>query len=1198
MNLIARRSKGLISAVFSIVGLVSAAVFPAPSFHAAAAGPIDADARNYATRSGLGEARGPKSLSFESNQGQADSNVKFISRAEGVTVLLTEDGVVMQLGKPGGPGLELNPKKSGSFLRMTLTGGNSSAPMEGIDQIAGRSNYLIGNDPKKWRTNLSNYSRVRQPNVYPGIDVIYYGNQDHLEYDFILSPEADCARINLEFEGAERITIDAKGDLEIAIPGGQIRQRKPLIYQEENGMRKEIAGRYEIKGRHRIGFSVSGYDKSKALVIDPEIIYSTYLGGSKHISGFEKEDAIWAMTVDAAGNAYVTGATNSIDFPETPNALPPFEGQSRGIGSDAFVSKFDPNGGLLYSTYLGGKGWDEAYGIAADSAGNIYVTGQTTSPNFPTTSGAFRTQCGCDASGHGHPDGFVVKLNSAGSLVYSTFLGVETYGVGDMAVDATGNAYVTGTCGLGLPIVNGFLQIGDPGGVFLLKLNSTASAILYSTYVVSGASFGRGIAIDSAGNAFLTGETYSLNLPLRNAAWSTKRGGEFGPSPDMFVAKIDTTKSAADSLIYSTYLPASGGFDIALGASGCVYVSGDASPKDFPRKTILKELKWNEEDDKLRFPYDLLALGFVAKLDPAKSGESSLVYCTFYSRSAFNGRSIGLDSEESVYLAGSSSSPHRSPLPIANASFGGGVFIRSSDDGQTFETLDHGLPNVQLTHLAIDPKNPSIIYAGPGNGLFKSTDGGFNWVSIDKDIRVPVYLTNVLAIDPQTPSTLYAGVDTGPIDPDEQVLADVFKSSDGGESWKATGLVNRGLNVRALAIDPVNTAVIYAGGTSGWTPGSLGQKVAGVFKSTDRGDTWNVMNNGLTSIDVNVLAIDPKGTRTIYAGTKSGLFKSTNGGNSWNVAGLPDYILALAVDPQTPSTVYASVEATFDPNSNDGRGNPRRRIQSNSVGSKLEGPVKTTDGGQSWREINTGFDPFLPITYDIKISPQDSSMLYLGTDAGMYTSNNAGQSWSFSSRMSNSVRALAVHPRTKSVFYAATVTNDKAYLTKLSADGAKLMYASYLGGNTNDSAFCVALDPAGNLYVAGTTTSWNFPTANAFQSELHGYMSSFITKIAGLNNLPEPKEPAPIPDDRRGPRIIDVSVSGKKLRVRGDDFSQGAVIILNGNEQQTSNDSETPSTMLISKKAGKKIRLSQEVTIQVKNVDGTLSEAFRFVRQQ
>lgn len=255
----------------------------------------------------------------------------------------------------------------------------------------------------------------------------------------------------------------------------------------------------EIKGRHRIGFSVSAYDKSKPLVIDPEIVYSTYLGGSiKAGGGFEKQDNILAMAVDAAGNTYVAGATNSIDFPVTPNAFQSEHGspgESGGRATDAFVSKFDPTGRLVYSTYLGGNTLDQAYGIAAESVGNIYVTGQTMSPNFPTTPGAYRTTCFCAADGH--PDGFVVKLNSTGSLAYSTLLGVETYDSGDIAVDAAGNTYVVGVCGPNLPIVNG-LQVADPRGVFLAKLNAPGSALLYSTNLDPDTAYAMDLQIKSS----------------------------------------------------------------------------------------------------------------------------------------------------------------------------------------------------------------------------------------------------------------------------------------------------------------------------------------------------------------------------------------------------------------------------------------------------------------------------------------------------------------------------------------------------------------------------------------------------------------------------------------------------------------------------------------------------------------------------
>jgi photosystem II stability/assembly factor-like uncharacterized protein len=1189
-----------------LIGCLCATALPSLSTE------LTASNRSSAADTAMQSSRGAElemsTLSFESNQGQWDSRVKFISRAENHIFYLTTNGTVMQLGsgsRSPNSSTTTNERDS-SFLKMSLVGSNASATLEGTDSVPRKSNYIIGNDPAKWRNKIANYAKVKQRNVYPGIDLIYRGKDQRLEYDFIVSPRADYNRIVLDLEGASRVAISDKGDLIIDTRAGEIRQRKPFIYQEENGIKNQIAGRYQIKGKHRVGFTVSAYDRSKPLVIDPEIVYSTYLGGAKYSSGFGKRDYISAITVDAAGNTYVAGTTNSIDFPVTPNA---FQSQAASAGAggtranDAFISAFDPTGHLIYSTYLGGRVQDGAIAIATDSLGNIYVSGVTGSPNFPTTPGAFRNNN--LVSEDGRDEAFLVKLNSSGALVYATMPGISS-GI-TIAVDSVGNAYLLGVCVPGFPIVNG-LQRADRG-VLIAKLNPAGSRLLYSTYLDSGhgeAIYGHAITVDSAGNAYISGETYSQNFVVKNGAWSTKReGAEFGPWPDIFVAKIDTTKSGEDSLLYSTYLPGSGGYDIALGASGCVYVSGDASPHDFPRKTILKEVKWNEEEDIRNYPYDLHVLGFVAKIDPRKSGDSSLIYCTFNSRAAQNGRSIALDAEENVYLAGGSDSWERWLLPVVNASFGGGVFVRSSDDGQTFDTLGNGLPNTQLRYLAIDPKNPSIIFASQGAGLSKSTDGGFNWVSIDKDTRIPVHYTHSIAIDPQTPSTVYVGLNTAPISTDEQVLADVFKSTDGGQSWKPTPLAHLAVIVRALAIDPVNPKIIYAGVTStvGDAP-SIIPRVAGVFKSTDGGDSWSLKNNGLNTIDVNALAIDPGTSSTIYAGTRSGFFKSTDGGDSWLKTEATNQVLAIAIDSKTPSKVYASlVDPSFSLTSVDGRGNPRRRTQSDDVSiasfdPKLEGIVKSTDGGATWGNSNAGFDFSLPVVHDIKISPQDSSVLYLATEAGIYTSRNSGQSWSRNQGMSNFVSAIAVHPRAKSVFYAVTAVATKAYIAKLSADGTKLMYASYLGGNDNDIPYDVALDKAGNLLVVGTTHSWNFPTVNALQSEMSGEWAAFITKISGLDRLPEPKEPEPIKDIAVRPRISSVSINGKKLVVQGDDFSMGAAILVNGVEQNTSNDAATPATRLMSKKAGKKIRPAQEVMVEVRNPDGVVSETFRFVRNE
>ncbi|MBI4491031.1 MAG: SBBP repeat-containing protein, partial [Deltaproteobacteria bacterium] len=381
-------------------------------------------------------------LSFEVNQGQTDSQVKFLSRGRGYTLFLTstEAALVLKQQAAGSRQKTAGSKQQAgqtqrsalqTVLRMKLVGANLN-PEIAPEALVGKVNYFIGNDASKWRTNIPTYANVHYQGVYPGVDLVYYGQQGQLEYDFIVSPGADPTAIRLAFEGAGKIEIDDQGDLVLSTDGGEIRLRKPFVYQEVDGVKKEIQGSYVLNPKSKIqnlksvGFQVAAYDVSKPLVIDPVLNYSTYLGGSGN-------DAGMGIAVDSTGNAYVTGYTDSVNFP-TLNAVQGPQG-----GTDAFVTKVSPNGSaLLYSTYLGGSGNDVGSGIAVDSAGNAYVTGSTDSTNFPTSLALQFDQ--------GATDAFVTKLSPNGSaLLYSTYLGGAANDAGHgIAVDSTGNAYVTG----------------------------------------------------------------------------------------------------------------------------------------------------------------------------------------------------------------------------------------------------------------------------------------------------------------------------------------------------------------------------------------------------------------------------------------------------------------------------------------------------------------------------------------------------------------------------------------------------------------------------------------------------------------------------------------------------------------------------------------------------------------------------------
>jgi hypothetical protein len=428
-------------------------------------------------------------LAFEVNRGQTDPTVKFLSRGLGYDLFLTATEAVLDLrpatteapaaskaslahinriGSP--PRKNLNQRRSDILvLRMKLLGANPKAAVTGQDELPGKSNYFIGNDPGNWHTNVRQFAKVCYENVYPGVNLVYYGQKRELEYDFLLQPGASPQVIRLRIEGARRLQL-VRGDLVLKNAGGDVHLRAPHIYQELNGVRHQVRGGYVMKGKNEVGFEVEPYDRRRALVIDPVLAYSTYLGGSG-------SDLYPAIAVDSSGNAYVTGQTNSGDFP-TANAIQPVI-----HGSDAFVTKINRDGtALVYSTYLGGSGGDGAASIAVDRGGNAYITGTTESGDFPSVN-AIQPEFG------GAGDAFVAKINAAGSaLVYSTYLGGSNYDWGlSIAVDAASIAYVTGmTNSADFPTLNAIQ--GTYGGngfdyaAFVTKVGS-AGNLIYSTYL-------------------------------------------------------------------------------------------------------------------------------------------------------------------------------------------------------------------------------------------------------------------------------------------------------------------------------------------------------------------------------------------------------------------------------------------------------------------------------------------------------------------------------------------------------------------------------------------------------------------------------------------------------------------------------------------------------------------------------------------
>ena len=568
-------------------------------------------------------------LRFERNVGQTESVATFVARAPNYSVFLAPNGATLRAGN--------------SSVRMIFIGANPFAESVALDPLDARVHYMVGS-AEEWRTDLPSYGRLEYRNVYPGIDIVYYGDpSQRLEYDFVLHPGSEPSQIRLRFEGAERVHADTNGDTLLRTAAGEWRHKNPAIYQLKSGKRHKLAGRFRAEGPDEVAFEIGEYDRTLPLVIDPTLTYSTFLGGSG-------QDSAMSIAVDAAGNAYLTGYTESLNFPAASGSR---AGNPSGV--DVYVAKLSPTGKLLYITYLGGSGDDRGYGIAVDSSGAAVVAGWTYSTNFPVVNGA-QPRLG------GGRDGFVAKLNAAGNaLVFSTYLGGSGADSGNaVALDPQGNIYVAGeTDSTNFPVLNGFqAQIGGRQDAFLAKFSSTGTK-LYGTYLGGiGDDRATAIAVDASGNAYVTGSTFSSNLPVAHAFQPTLSGGQ-----DAFAAKIGPT---GNTLIYSTYLGGSGGTisapeignGIAVDSAGCAYIAGTTSSSNFPTSNPLKSSLSGSQD------------AFALKL--SASG-NALVYSTYLGGSSIDmAMAIAVDSTGRAYVAGYTASTDFPTVSAVQSTYAGG----------------------------------------------------------------------------------------------------------------------------------------------------------------------------------------------------------------------------------------------------------------------------------------------------------------------------------------------------------------------------------------------------------------------------------------------------------------------------------------------------------------------------------------------
>ncbi len=641
-------------------------------------------------------------LSFELNQGQSDARVKFLARGQGYNLFLTADEAVLSL-------------RATTVVRVRLAGANRHAEITGLDPLPGTSNYFIGNDPERWQRDVPHYARVKYAGVYPGIDLVYYGKERQLEYDLVVAPGADPARITLAVDGVRKLSLDPDGNLMLETSQGDLVQHKPLIYQDIAGTRRPVAGRYVLRASHRVGFQVAGYDTTEPLVIDPVLTYSTYLGGN----GVDIGNAI---ALDGARNAYVTGVTDSTNFP-TANAF-----QSTRSGSvDVFVTKLNAAGSaLVYSTYLGGGLAETGFAIAVDNAGNAYVTGETDST---TAAGPFPTVGAIQSAYGGGGDVFITKINAAGNaLLYSTYLGnTGTDRSTGIAVDGSGNAYITGQTNGTFPTANAFQSLnGGSIDAFVTKINAAGSALVYSTYLGGTGSEnsveGGAIAVDGEGNAYVGGSTGSPNFPgASTSAIQPLYGGDIN---DGFVVKFNAAGSA---LLYSTYLGGSGRegvHGIAIDTSGNAYVAGTTDSPNFPTAVPLQALKNGSGTD-----------AFVSKLNATGS---ALVYSTYLGGSGAGDASyaIAVDSGRSAYVSGFTNSnnfPTVNPVQPVNVGLADAFVSKLNATGSALlysSYLGGGTGHENGYGLAVDGSGNAYVTGKtnstnfPTASPFQSTFGG------------------------------------------------------------------------------------------------------------------------------------------------------------------------------------------------------------------------------------------------------------------------------------------------------------------------------------------------------------------------------------------------------------------------------------------------------------------------------------------
>jgi hypothetical protein len=642
-------------------------------------------------------------LAFVENQGQWDPRAKFLARRGGMAAWIEKEGLTLQLTRR-----DEDERLEGVVVRLAFEGALETVVLEGEGRQPGVYNFFLGNDPSKWRTEVPGYASVLYRGLQDGVDLRVRDQEGRLEYDLVLAPGADLDRVVVRCEGTEGLEVESDGRLAMRTVLGPVRQSPPVAwYAPAGGERVPIEACFRTIGSDRFGFEVPGRDPSLALVMDPGLIYSTFLGGTGHDHGR-------ALVLDASGALTITGETFSADFPTTAGAFDTtFNGTF--FVNDVFVARFSPSSGtLLFSTFLGGTDVDDSRGIALDASGAVTVAGRTWSFNFPTTVGAYGTSL------NGGPDLFVTRLSpSGGSLLYSTLLGgTDTENGGALAVDGTGAATVAGfTYSPSFPTTVGAYDTTFNGvEAFVSRLSPSGATLLYSTFLGGTASDeAYALAMDSSGDHYVAGRTLSSNFPTTAGAYDTNfNGGLY----DAFLARLSPS---GGTLLYSTFL---GGIDdeivgsIALDPPTGITVAGQTESPNYPTTPGAYDSSLNGISD-----------GFVSKLSPSGA---SLVYSTFLGGSGVDGVGVTRDPEDATIIVGNTSSPDLPTTPGAYDAYYNGGFdgfaakLSPSGSSLLYSTYFGGLPNDFAAGFALDATGAVWVSGGTHAPAFPVTPGAYD----------------------------------------------------------------------------------------------------------------------------------------------------------------------------------------------------------------------------------------------------------------------------------------------------------------------------------------------------------------------------------------------------------------------------------------------------------------------------------------